>query len=88
MQRRNFLRIAGGAPVLAATLGGAGLSGCASSVPPEAIEAWQGPADALAVSDVRRWMLSYAILAPHSHNLQSGKRFASKWNRQITGHLT
>lgn len=29
---------------------------------------WQGPS---AETDVRRWILAYAILAPHSHNLQS-----------------
>jgi hypothetical protein len=37
-------------------------------MPPEAIAAWQGPGAEL---DIRRWVLSYAILAPHSHNLQS-----------------
>ncbi|MDZ7939332.1 MAG: hypothetical protein U5M53_14100 [Rhodoferax sp.] len=31
--------------------------------------AWQGRAPG--VADVRHWVLSYAILAPHSHNLQS-----------------
>jgi len=35
---------------------------------PEAISVWQGPNNE---SDVRKWILSYAILAPHSHNLQS-----------------
>jgi hypothetical protein len=41
-------------------------------MPPEAIEAWQGPGRAIdADVDARRWLLSYAILAPHSHNLQS-----------------
>jgi hypothetical protein len=40
-------------------------------MPAEAIEAWGGPAPELANTDVRRWLLSYAILAPHSHNLQS-----------------
>jgi hypothetical protein len=41
-------------------------------MPPEAVEAWAGPGNALAQdADVRRWLLSYAILAPHSHNLQS-----------------
>ena len=29
---------------------------------------WQGPTGE---TDVRRWVLAYAILAPHSHNLQS-----------------
>jgi hypothetical protein len=52
--------------VLAAT---AGLAGCSSALPPEATAAWNGPAADTA--DARRWILSYAILAPHSHNLQS-----------------
>ena len=70
MQRRNFIRIAGGGVIAAAT--SAGLAGCSQSMPAEVIEAWQGPgADAAADADVRRWLLSYAILAPHSHNLQS-----------------
>ena len=63
MDRRNFIRIVGGGAVLAA-----GLSGCSSRMPAAAIEAWQGPAPQ---ADARRWILSYAILAPHSHNLQS-----------------
>jgi hypothetical protein len=37
-------------------------------MPPAAIEAWKGPGDE---PDVRKWILGYAILAPHSHNLQS-----------------
>jgi hypothetical protein len=47
---------------------GAGTTGCSSAYPPEAVAAWQGPGDE---ADVRRWILSWAILAPHSHNLQS-----------------
>ncbi len=66
LNRRNFVRLAGGGVVLGAT---AGLAGCSSELPPEAIAAWNGPAADTA--DVRRWILSYAILAPHSHNLQS-----------------
>ncbi|MGQ2979372.1 MAG: Acg family FMN-binding oxidoreductase [Polaromonas sp.] len=66
MNRRNFVRLAGGGVVLAAT---AGLAGCSSELPPEATAAWNGPA--ADTTDVRRWILSYAILAPHSHNLQS-----------------
>jgi len=72
MQRRSFVRIAGGGVVAAATLGTAGLAGCAADMPAAAVEGWQGPgADLAAASDPRRWLLSYAILAPHSHNLQS-----------------
>lgn len=65
MNRRTFLKVMGGGIILAA---GAGLSGCTCEMPPEAIAAWQGPGTE---TDIRRWILSYAILAPHSHNLQS-----------------
>lgn len=65
MDRRHFLRIVGGGVVFAA---GSTVAGCSSALPPEAIAAWQGPGEE---SDVRRWILGYAILAPHSHNLQS-----------------
>lgn len=72
MQRRNFIRIAGGGVVAAATLSTIALAACGSGMPPKAIEAWQGPGqDVAADADVRRWLLSHAILAPHSHNLQS-----------------
>jgi hypothetical protein len=73
MQRRNFLRVAGGGTIAAATLGAGALSACsANRMPQEAIEAWGGPdRDVSTSTDVRRWLLSYAILAPHSHNLQS-----------------
>jgi hypothetical protein len=37
-------------------------------MPAAAIEPWNGPGRE---ADVRRWILGYAILAPHSHNLQS-----------------
>ena len=37
-------------------------------MPPQAVAPWQGPA---AHAELRRWVLGYAILAPHSHNLQS-----------------
>lgn len=63
MDRRNFLRLAGGGVVLAAA------SGCSRELPPAAIAAWQGPPSSEA--DPRRWALSYALLAPNSHNLQS-----------------
>lgn len=66
INRRNFVRLAGGGMVLGAT---AGLAGCSSTLPAEAVAAWGGPAPG--TTDVRHWVLSYAILAPHSHNLQS-----------------
>jgi hypothetical protein len=65
MERRGFIRVIGGGVVTAAS---SGLAGCGSRIPDSAIEAWRGPTPQL---DVRRWILSYAILAPHSHNLQS-----------------
>ncbi len=70
LQRRQFVRLVGGG--LVSAIATAGLTGCAQGMPPEAIEAWAGPRGAVAKdADVRRWLLSYAILAPHSHNLQS-----------------
>lgn len=66
MNRRQILRIAGGGFIAAATV--TTLSACDSSLPLEAIAAWQPPADSL---DIRRWALSHALLAPHAHNLQS-----------------
>jgi hypothetical protein len=65
MNRRKFIQILGGGVIFSAT---AGLTACKSEMPPEAIAAWQGPKPGI---DVRKWILSYAILAPHSHNLQS-----------------
>ena len=75
LRRRQFIRIVGGCAVstiAAATAVTTGLSACSQGMPSEAIEAWRGP-DAAVVNhpDVRHWLLSYAILAPHSHNLQS-----------------
>ena len=65
MDRRRFIRVAGGGVIVAAGLPAAG---CAPAMPPQAVAAWQGPA---AGAELRRWVLGYAILAPHSHNLQS-----------------
>lgn len=65
MQRRQFVRVLGGGVVLAA---GASAAGCADRLPAEAVAPWQGPG---AETDDRRWVLAHAILAPHSHNLQS-----------------
>jgi len=65
MQRRAFIRLAGGGLVFAAA---PGLSACSSDLPGDAVAAWQGPASK---ADIRAWILGYAILAPHSHNLQS-----------------
>jgi hypothetical protein len=65
MDRRAFVQLVGGGAVFAAA---APLAGCSNAVPPEAVAAWQGPRNE---PDLRRWILSHAILAPHSHNLQS-----------------
>jgi hypothetical protein len=69
MQRRQFIRVSGGGVIAAAVAAPLGLSACSSALPPEALAAWSGPAPGEA--DMRRWILSHAILAPHSHNLQS-----------------
>jgi hypothetical protein len=72
MNRRSFIRLAGGGVVLAAA--GAGLYGYASRnvfpVPETAIAAWK---EAGRDSDPRRHALSFAILAPNPHNMQPWK---------------
>jgi hypothetical protein len=65
MQRRAFVRLVGGGSIAVALLP---LAGCSAALPPEALAAWQGPGGE---TDLRRWILAHAILAPHSHNLQS-----------------
>ena len=70
MNRRSFIRVAGGGVVTRALAAGtAGLSGCSmsSDFPAATLEAWRGPG---AEPDVRRWALAHAILAPNSHNRQ------------------
>lgn len=64
-QRRVFIRLIGGGAVFAATMP---LLGCSSELPSEAVAAWKTPNQG---SDPRKQILSYAILAPHPHNLQS-----------------
>ncbi len=69
MNRRNFIRIAGGGAIVAATTSTAGCSNLISSAYPGAsVEAWQGPAAGEA--DPRRRAVAYAITAPNPHNLQ------------------
>ena len=66
MKRRHFMRLAGGGAVLAASV--ATLGGCTVfDVPDSAVAAWQGPAPD---TELRRWLLSYALLAPNPHNMQ------------------
>lgn len=67
MKRRAVVQLLGGGVIL-----GPGLAGCSAEMPAEAIAAWaeagrENPANA----DPRRWALGHAVLAPHSHNLQS-----------------
>lgn len=47
--------------------GAAGYGLWEGRVPRDAIEPWNGPGPE---KDVRRWVLSYALLAPNPHNLQ------------------
>lgn len=66
MQRRKFIRLAGGGVVVAATVP---MSACSLSedFPNQAVEAWKGPQNE---SDPRRRALAFAITAPNPHNLQ------------------
>ncbi|MFN3439817.1 MAG: Acg family FMN-binding oxidoreductase [Acidovorax sp.] len=68
MNRRNFIRLAGGGTIAAAS--GSTLVGCGAvggHYPAEAVEAWNGP---VGETDVRRRAVAYAITAPNPHNLQ------------------
>ena len=66
MQRRQFLKLTGGGIVVATATGT--LGSCSMfDVPASAVAAWQGPDKDV---DLRRWILSYALLAPNPHNRQ------------------
>lgn len=68
MHRRNFIRLAGGGTLAAATAGSLAACGAVGSqFPAEALEAWRGP---VGETDMRRRAVAYAITAPNSHNLQ------------------
>lgn len=67
MDRRKFIRIAGGGVVAAAGVGGAAAYRLRPGYPAEAVEAWQGPGEE---TEPRRRALAYAITAPNPHNLQ------------------
>jgi hypothetical protein len=69
MDRRKFIKLAGGGMVLAAGAAGAGLLLGAPTfgIPDSAVAAWRAPEPEL---ELRRFVLSYAILAPNPHNLQ------------------
>lgn len=68
MNRRQFIRLAGGGIVTAAAVSAAGLASV-PDVPPEANAPWR-QAGTGSESDPRRTILSYAILAPNPHNQQ------------------
>lgn len=68
MNRRNFIRLAGGGTVAAATAGTLAACGVVGPhYPAEAVEAWKGP---VGETEVRRRAVAYAITAPNPHNLQ------------------
>ena len=62
--RRSFIRLVGGGAVLAAT---GSLTGCSAELPEVALQPWRNPDRE---SDIRRFMLAHALLAPNPHNLQ------------------
>jgi hypothetical protein len=62
--RRAFLRLVGGGTVLAA---GVGTAGCASGPPEVAVQPWR---TATVETELRRYMLAHALLAPNPHNRQ------------------
>lgn len=66
MKRRNFISLIGGGFVLAAS--GAATAFVATRNPTRAIEPWSRAGHD--VQDVRKFALSYAILAPNPHNRQ------------------
>jgi hypothetical protein len=67
MDRRSFIRLAGGGVIAAAAA--APIAGCSisSAYPDAAVEAWKGPG---AETDARKRAVAYAITAPNPHNLQ------------------
>ena len=68
LNRRNFIRLAGGGTVAAATAGTLAACGVVGPhYPAEAVEAWKGP---VGETEVRRRAVAYAITAPNPHNLQ------------------
>src|SRR5476649_1358479 len=67
LSRKSFLRILGGGVVVAA--GAAVAIPRLDAMPAAAVEGWSGPG--AAETDPRRRALSWALLAPNPHNLQS-----------------
>ena len=62
--RRSFIRLVGGGAVLAVT---GSLAGCSAEFPEAAVQPWRS---ADRETDLRRFMLAHALLAPNPHNLQ------------------
>ncbi len=62
--RRRFVSLIGGGAVLASS---ATLAGCGNGMPEAALQPWLERADP---SDLRRYMLAHALLAPNPHNRQ------------------
>ena len=84
MQRRNFLRVVGGGSIAAVGLGVTAWATLPTAMPAQAIAAWAGPdANLSAGQDIRHRLLSYALLAPHAHNLQSWRVDLSQDNTII-----
>lgn len=63
--RRSFIRLAGGGVVLATITQ---LGGCSSGFPEAAVKPWYS---ADRETDLRRYILAYALLAPNPHNRQA-----------------
>ena len=62
--RRRFIQLIGGGAVLASTVP---LAGCGDGMPDVAVRPWFERGDP---TDLRRWMLAHALLAPNPHNRQ------------------
>lgn len=62
--RRSFIRLVGGGAVLAVT---GSLAGCSAEFPEAAVQPWRS---ADRETDLRRFMLAHALLAPNPHNRQ------------------
>ncbi|MBM3363148.1 MAG: twin-arginine translocation pathway signal protein [Betaproteobacteria bacterium] len=62
--RRHFIGLVGGGAVLAAAVP---LAGCTADLPEAAVQPWRNPDRE---TDIRRFMLAHALLAPNPHNRQ------------------
>lgn len=62
LSRRRFIALAGGGVVLATPL-----AGCSGVYPSSTVQAWQPVPES---TEIRRYMLAHALLAPNPHNRQ------------------